>query len=360
MRQWTGTQLLDLAPGVGQRIETVRYDVLRADRSVEFTLTNVEADHPPTISWDSTSSTNRTLNGLTIGPADASRINPLTHRLAPYWVLDTGDTYPLGVFLFSGVDRHVDSWGSDLSGTMYDQSVILNQPRESSLSIGVGGQVRSALQQIVDEVGLTAYASIDPTPAYVSTPVSWQLGTSRGQTLTDLCLSAGFYPWYFDNTGILRLRAIPNPLSTAPADLTFNADASSRIIAGSVMTSTDLVKAPNRYIVRGNSSASQEVSAFYDVPASAPHSKDNIGYVRSVVIDNQAVTDSASALVAAQAAYATDFSTYDWMSFQSSPEPRADGFQIASVLGSNYRVVSWSLPLTPGGPMAWKTRKNYT
>ena len=358
-RQWTGTQLLDLPAAIGQRAESVRFDLLAADGSNLGTLTNVETEHPPTITWDGTSSTQRTMNGLVIGPGDASSVDPIRHRIRPSWVLDTGDTYPLGIFMFSASSRQVDSWGADLSGSLYDQSVILNQGRESSLSIGDGAQIRPVIQQIIDEVGLTAYASIDPTLATVSTAIVYASGVTRGKILNDLCVAAGFFPWYFDNTGLLRLRAVPNPISAAAPDLTFNADSASRIIGGSVSTSTDLLTAPNRYIVRGASTSAQEIVGYYDIPSTAPHSKENIGYVRSVTINNQAVTDGNAAVVAAQAAYATDFSTYDRAAFQTAPDPRADSYQVAAFLGANYIVQSWALPLTPGGPMDWKVKRNY-
>lgn len=355
----SATDLLDLVPGIGQRIETVRFDIVNPDRSVEFQVTNAEADQVPTISWDGDAAQQRTLNGLVIGPADAARINPIVHRLRPSWVLDTGDTFPLGLFLFSSNDSHVDSWGADLAGGLGDSNVILGQAREATLSLPIGATIREAMLSIIDELGLSAYASVDPSDVLLSAPISWQLGTTRGQILTDLCQAAAFYPPYWDNNAILRLRAVPNPLSAAVADLTFTGDSGSRVIGGSIVTSSDLVKAPNRYIVRGSATNGAEVSAFYDIPASAPHSKDAIGYIRAIVIDNSAVSDAAAAAASAHAAYATDFTTYDWVSFDTSPDPRADGYQVVSFLGTNYRAQSWSLPCTPGGPMSWKCRRVY-
>lgn len=359
---YTDTDELDLKAGIGQRLESVKWNVLGVDRTVLFSLSNVDASHPAEISFDGNSNTQRTLHGLRVGPAEAARIDPIVHRLQPSWVLASGTSYPLGLFLFSSANTPIDSGGNVLMADLYDQSVILNQQRASTFSLSAGTPVTVAIAQLVAELGLTAYASIDSSAVVTgaNVPVSWSLGTAYGVILSDLALAGGLFPPYFDNNGFLRFRAVPNPISTAPADLTFLADVNSRIIAGTITTSTDLITAPNRYIVRGSGTGAFEVVGTYDVPASAPHSKEHIGYVRTApIIDNQAVSTSTTAQAAAQAAYATDYSTYDWVQFHSAPDPRDDGYQIVNFLGTNYREQSWTLRLTPGGPHTHSARKVY-
>jgi len=349
-RSWTDEQLADLVEGVGQRFETYRFDVLRPDLSYEFTLQTVDADNPPSIDWDATSSTQRTLHGLNISPKEINSIDPLTHRLAAYMQFDTGRLWPLGVFLFANPHEKVSSYGHWLNSDLMDQSVILNQGREAAFGIDAGSQILPAMQLMIDELGLTARASIDPTLVTLSpdAPHSWAAGTTRGKILGDLCTAAGFYPPYFDGLGWLRLRAVPYPLSAAPADLFFD-ETNSRILSDSIDVSNNLNTAPNRYIVTGPALSTAEIVGIYDIPPSAPHSFQHRGFhVVAPPVQNALVTDNASAIAAAHALYANDFSAYEQIEFSTAPEPRVGGYQVMDVIGTKYRVQSWSLTCSPG------------
>jgi len=358
---WSADELLDLVPGIGQRQESYQFDVLNADRTFVFTLTMAETDNPPSVAWDSTNTTNRTLHGLTVGPDDAARINPFRHRLRVSYKLQDGTLWPLGLFLFASDAMDVESWGDDMAADLYDQSIILNQPRGASFSLGTGSQIVPAISQLVGEVGLTAYTSIDSTGATLSAsaPGVWDLDKTRREILSDLCAAAGFYPPYFDNNGILRFRAVPN-IAHADADLTFLADDSSRIVAGTTRLHNNLLNAPNRYIVRGAAAGSAEIIGIYDVPASAPQSAFNRGYVVvAPIIDNQTVSDSVAAQAAAQAAYSTDASSYDTVEFTTAADPRDDGFLLVDFLGTLYREQTWSLELSAGGTHTHTAAKVY-
>lgn len=357
-RAFSGTEMLDLPASLGQRIESVRYDIYTADLQLAFTCSQVNrTDNVATIRFDANADTNRTISQMWFGPDDTANIDPLSHLLAPHWVLDDGSSWPLGVFHFASLPLQRHSWGDVFVPSLYDSSVILNQPRAGTFSIGVGTLLTTAARQIIDEVGLTARAAIDNSSAYAVSPQVFQPDSTRKQILAGICQALGYYPPYFDNDGFLRLRAVPNPISDANPDVTYTEDANSRIVRDSVAISSNIVDAPNVYRVIGSPAAGGEVYGEYRVPGSAPHSSQHRGFDVVRTIQNQNVHDQVAAQAAAQAAYVNDFSTYVTVTADTAPDPRADGMQIVSYLGTNYREQSWELELRAGGRMThdWQT-----
>lgn len=350
-RRWTGSTLLDLPANLGQRVESVRFDILNYDLTYAFTATHVARDQVPTISFDANSATNRTLAGLKFAPGDAARINPLTHLVYPQWALDDGSLWPMGVFHFADTPLNVASWGDEYTPGCYDRSVMLNQPRSGSFTISTGTQFTTAARQIIDEAGLTSWAAIDASSGSATAPQVFAPGTTAGQVLNAICQSLGFYPWYFDNDGFLRLRAVPNPISSANPDVVYTLDANSRVLRDSVKFSSNIVDAPNVYRVVGNPTAGGEVVGEFRVPDSAPHSVAHRG--REIVhqVADQGVQDKQAADVAAQALYVNDFSTHVQLEFSTAADPRADGMQIVQFDGVNYREQSWALECAAGGAM---------
>lgn len=358
-RKPTGAALLDLPAGLGQRAETIRYDVLQPDRSLAFTCSQPERA-TASIAWDANSQTQRTLHGLALGPRDVARIDPTVHRLAPKWVLDDGTEFACGLFLFSTPAFPQLAGQQFMNADLADQSVVLNQGRESSYNLGPYSPLLPAIMGLVDEVGLVPYVVADQVLGTTgSAPYSQPVGTSRGQILDDLLLAAGMYPAFFDNAGNLRLKLVPNPLSTAQADVVLSTGPSGRIVRDSIQRGNNLATAPNRYLVVGSATSQAEVSGYFDVPDNAPHSFARRGYRVVKRIDVQAASDNTAAVAAAQAAYANDFDTYDEVKFDTSPDPRSDGFQVVNFLGTNYREQSFTLPLAPGARMSHVARKVY-
>lgn len=353
-RDWSGADLLDLPANLGQRIEGIRFDILTADLVFAFTCTQVNRSAQiGTIHFDANADVNRTLSQLWFGPDDTANIDPLSHLLRPHWVLNDGSSWPLGVFHFANLPLQRHSYGDVYVPSLYDSSVILNQPRGATFSIQPGTLLTTAARQIIAEVGLSARAAIDNSSAYVNpgSPQVYQSGSTRRQILAGICQALGYYPPYFDNDGFLRLRAVPNPISSAEPDVTYTEDENSRIVRDSVGISSNIIDAPNVYRVIGSPAAGGEIVGEYRVPGSAPNSSQHRGFDVVRTIQNQNVHDQAAAAAAAQAAYVNDFSTYVQITANTAPDPRADGMQIVQYRGTNYREQAWDLELRPGGRM---------
>lgn len=350
-RRYTGDELLDLPANLGQRIESVRFLILTYDLQIAFEAESVDRDNPPSIHFDANSDTNRTLSGLRFGPDDAAQIDPLTHLVQPRWVLDDGSTYAMGVFHFASTPLEVATWGNEFTPDCYDRSVILNQPRAGTFTVVPGTLLTTAARQIIDEVGLTSWAAIDNSGMFATAPMTYPAGTTRKVILKALCEAMAMYPPYFDNDGFLRLRAVPNPISSADPDVIYTADENSRILRDTVRISSNIATAPNVYRVIGSPAAGGEVIGEFRVPDSAPHSVAHRGYEIVNQVDNQAVQDQQAADVAAQALYVNDFSTYIQVDFATAADPRADGMQVVRFLDTNYREQSWAIDCVAGGAM---------
>lgn len=356
-RRAAGSTLLDLPAGLGQRAETIRYDVLNADRSFAFTATQAQT-RVASVSWDANASVQRTLHGVAFGPRDAAQIDPTVHRLAPFWVLDDGTQFQCGLFIFSSPEYPRLAGQSFLRADLTDLSVLLNQAREATYSLPPYAQILPALVGLAAEMGISDHIVVDAlTPATIgSAPYTKSAGTARREIFDDLCAAAGLYPPFFDNSGNLRFRSVPNPLYAAPADVVYDISSTGRIVRDSIVTANNLATAPNRYLAIGSATSSGEVVGYFDIPPSAPHSFERRGFRVVKRVDVQGVADSQACVVAAHAAYANDFDVYDEVRFAAAPDPRADGFQILNFLGTNYREQSWTLPLAPGGGGQGMTR----
>lgn len=350
-QRYRGGRLLDLPADLGQRAETVRFDILNADLTFAFTATHVDRDDPPVIHFDANAETNRTMSGIRIGYEDAQRINPLVHLIQPRWVLHDASEWPMGVFHFADTPLDVRSWGYEFTPECYDRSVILNQERGRTFVVESGGLLIQAARTLLAEVGLLAWSAIENSNIAASAAMMFPPTNTRKQTLNSLCEAMGFYPAYFNNDGFCALRSVPNPISDAAPDVIYTADQDSRILADTVQISSNIQDAPNVYRVIGSPASGGEVVGTFRVPESAPHSVSARGFEVVKTIHNQGVQDALAAEQAAQAAYVNDFSTHVQVAFETAPDPRADGMQVVRFLDTNYREQQWGIECSPGGAM---------
>lgn len=352
-------ELLDLA--VAKRASSFRFDVLDVALN-EVGTADVSAASPPSISNDTDRAIKRQLSGLRMSPAQAAELDPLSSRLRPVMILQDGTEWPLGVFLFSGYDRTRYSWGEVPMPTLHDQGVILDQACERTISHPPGSLVTDRLGWLLARFDLPAGYVIQSSTARTSakSAMVWPAGTSYKNILTETAALAGFYSGYFDNAGVLQFRAPGAADGSSGTDLWYptRPDGPSRVLAGSVVVSDDLLNAPNRYIVIDSSATDVPVFGWFDVPASAPHSAANRGFIVSSVTDRQGVGSNTNAMNVGRSLYAAARS-YEWLTFDSPPDPRHDTFQTVDFDGVVYRETGWSMTLEAGGKMSHELRRTY-
>lgn len=362
---FTGDDVLD--GRVAVRSETVRFDVVDLDGNVTGTLM-VNRDRAPQITNDVGRTIRRTVSGIEVQPrplvdVDASHIyaedlSTLSTRVRVTWVLGTGDEYPLGLFLWGDDSATVWTWGSPRSGSLVDQMQVLNDPLEVSIGYGVGQNIHAALVEQVEAAGFdsTRY-SIETSSLTLTQPVAWAAGRdTRVKVIESLCALAGFLPPYFSNDELLVCRAAPD-LASAAADFTYGTGGV--VLDGSIVTSSDILSAPNRYQVIDTSQTATEIVGIFDVPDAAPNSYVNTGRRITRTIELQGLASTTAANDAAAAAYVADQSTYSWLSFETTPDPRNDTFDVIDFDGTLYLQLSWRLVCEAGGRMAHECRGTY-
>ncbi len=125
------------------------------------------------------------------------------------------------------------------------------------------------------------------------------------------------------------------------------------------METDDLLTAPNRFIVISNvsSDSSAPVTASFDVPASAPHSIQNRGFVVAQVEDLQ-VPDPTQAMAVAKN-LALRQTIFEQVTLTTAPDPRHDSYNVVWWQGEPWLELSWSMALVEGGAMNHLLRKAY-
>lgn len=352
----TTEELLDLAPNVGQRQSTVRWDILDSALSSRtqgaFTP---RSDTVPSVAVASEATIKRTLSAFRLNEIDQAAISPFADRIQPVWVLDNGAEFPLGVFLYGSIDRLRFDYGIEADVTCVDQTLIVDQPIIKGIGLAQGADIRDTIVEQLNIAGVPSYV-VDPFSTAVGAPIAWPVGTSRLTVINDLAKMAGAFPLYFDNTGVGRVRQIP-PLEDESPTLVY--DFGGRIISGSMIESDDLLDAPNRYLVIDSSSVDVAVTGIYNIPASAPHSLVNRGFYVTKTVEVQGLNSPTQAAARAKAEYDADHQGYVWAQFSSPPDPRHDVFDAVSYLGTTYREQGWNLPLVEGSEMTHDLRRTF-
>lgn len=285
--------LLDLE--VRSRREKVRFDL------VDATGRKIGEVHPErkcTISNEGTAQIKRKLTGFTLTPSDTAAVNPLTDRVRPYWVLDDGSEYPLGVFLFAEASTARRSYGDRLTGTLVDQGLILAQEIDRTVGFDAGQSATSSIATVLEYAGFYG-VSVAASTFELGSPVAWpagQSGTTWAKVLDDLCAKAGAYPVHFDGDGAPVVRTIDNVAEATPV-----LDYRGRIRASSIVDSNDLLIAPNRYLAVDTSATTGAIVGTFDIPDTAPHSANRRGFRITKVVEAPGVGDVAQATAAAQA-----------------------------------------------------------
>jgi hypothetical protein len=145
---------------------------------------------------------------------------------------------------------------------------------------------------------------------------------------------------------------------TAPAELDF--DTGARVLAGGIGETSDVLNAPNRFVVVGNGGGSGEapIVGTYDVPPNAPHSITNRGFVVPDVQNLQvASTGQAQAMARNLGLRQTIFIRAE---VETTPDPRHDSYQVIAWQHTNWLELAWMLSCEEGASMRHTLRRATT
>lgn len=353
--------LLDLTHGVSQRASTWHFELLDRDFQVIDEL-EVDRTDPPTLRVDTGRDIKRTLDNVQLS-SDIDLVDPIGHRLRLVMELEDGTRWPQGVFLFSDVSRVVVSLGIEVgSFNLVDQTLIVDQQASWSTSVGPGDVITDEIIRQLNLFPIT-YEIIES--GAVVTPeqetLNWSAGTSRLRIINDLCMMVGYHELYFDHEGVAHVGPMPNPDTTPHEQTLFYPTEHGRTYLGSVVRSNDLLELPNRFTVVNTGANQQSVWGVYDIPASAPHSAANRGFIVTHVEQVQGIETNQQARDAARALARESRFAYETVEFSGPPDPRHDTYDVVSFETEldHYLEISWSYLLREGSEMKHVIRRTY-
>lgn len=341
--------LLDLDPGIGQVASTVRFQVVNRDLELVGDIHPIAAD---SISAKTSGNVKRTLSGFKLDDQTLRDIDPFQHRIKPWWVLEDGTEWPLGVYVFTDAAKHRGTYVDTLTTTLLDQDFILDQGTRTTFGVGQNGSILNGVVDVINQVRITNYRIPAASSSVVADPVTWPAGTSRLKILNDLCNLAGWLPPYFDNDGVLTIR-VPPDIDRDPPDHRYSSHYS-RVLRSTIVENENLLDAPNVYLVVCSGPSSSEITAFAAVDADLPFSVQNRRFEVVNVTRVQGITTTDQAQQIANILASSAGFGFRNVEFQGFADPRHDLFQTVEWDGFMYREIEHSLKLTPGGPHTHK------
>lgn len=340
--------ILDLEPWSGQRQATFRFD--RINGVTEEKLGTITPLRTASLTHDTSRTIKRQLN-LDLGVIDTAEINPITDRVLPFMVFPSGAEYPLGRYMFTDASNLLTTAGRLGSIILNDEMFLVDQQITTGIA-GTGSAVDTLIQDVLS--GLPVSFEIQVSP-FGSTE-NWGIGSNRGQILESLAVSGDYFSPWFNNAGVLKFVRTFDPAGLLP-DLDW--DAHNQVIRSSILETSDLLTAPNRFIVVSNAAVdpSVEVTATADVPATAPHSISNRGFVIANVQDLQ-LSDGTQAQAVVNG-IVNRMTVFERVGLSTALDPRHDSYNIIRWQGANWLELAWSMPLVEGAAMSHLLRKSY-
>lgn len=350
--------LLDLR-GVGQRQVSFRFDLY--DSRVDDLMTGAlhpTFDSPISITHDARSSIPRRISNFILPPSEAAIVDVLNHEVLPHLILGDGSAWPLGKFLFSDSSRPQPSWGSPLVGSLGDRSIILDQGISSPVTAPYHSLLDVFARELVLDAGIAdGDILIEPLVVYANAPLTWTIGTTRNSILSDIAATGGWLAPFFDSRGVFTMLRNIDTASVIEPGVVY--ERGRNIYADTVVKSNNELIAPNRFTVVDTSATDAPVYGSFDVPASAPHSIANRGFVVLDSFSTQGINTSAQAATAAQAR-AQQFTLTETVEWSGAPDPRHDGWTVVEFDGLTYLETGWTMILQEGAAMTHVASRAYT
>jgi hypothetical protein len=359
--------LLDLAPWVGQRQCTYRFDLINGTSGEnKGEITPIRG---ASLSHDTGRVIKRQLT-LGLGVRDTALVDPVQDRVLVAMVFPNGQEYPLGRYMFTDESDQIFTSGELSNVVLNDEMYLVDQ----AITQGFDGSTTSlsstnpaatspaaspagfAITSIIIALFNDLPVRIKNEPSPFTSTQSWGIGTKRGSIIEDLALTGDYFsPWFGNDTYLHFIRAF-NPATQIP-DLDW--DSGNQVMRASILRSSNILNAPNRFVVISNAPSSKKEPTFAvaNIPANAPHSFEKRGFIIADVRDISAVSTAQCAAIAANLAERQMI--FETTTITTAPDPRHDSYNVIRWQGSNWLELSWTMTLTEGAPMSHTLRRSY-
>lgn len=339
----TTAQILDL-DGVRCRVDDFRFELINQTDEIIGEL-HPDQDRPPSITNDTSAAVPRTMSSFYLPAGEGAAVNTITDRVRPVSVLQNGAEFHLGVFLWTSDSQPVRAWGEERASTLSDKMVMLNQGTAQSIGFGKGADIGLAVLGLLLSVFSENEIDVDAIDADLGVGVNHPIGTSTRQIVAEFAKLVGFLPPWVNRSGVCRLMPAPDMETVNP---TLIYEAGTRIIDGTIARSNDLLDAPNVFRVY-EQSGQQQLVGEYRIPASSPHSVENRGREICNPEPMAGLKTQARADAAAKALSVTQNVTYEWLSFDSTFDPRHDTWDPVTAFGAPRMETKQQTVLRSGG-----------
>lgn len=357
LRAWPGSRPLltdptapelDLDSRLGQVVASYRFALI--DSVSGLHLGDIHPIRTAALRHDTSQTIKRELS-LSLGKSDTAAINALTDRVSVLMSFPTLGEFPLGTYMFVDDPRRLSTGGRTSQPRLMDEMFLVDQEITAGIS-GVGNGVIAVIQDVLAGQPITYRTEATP---YISAD-SWAAGAQRGAMLETLSVSGDYWSPWFDNLGVLRFRRTFNPASSV---VDIDLDVGARVIRDSIVETSELLTAPNTFVVISNSATdpSAPVVGTATVPVNAPNSVPNRGFAITSVVNLQ-LSDTGQATAVARGLVERQ-SIFEQVTLSTAPDPRHDSYNVIRWQGSNWLELRWSMVLREGEPMTHTMRKSY-
>jgi hypothetical protein len=340
--------LLDLAPWVGQRQCTFRFDRINAVTGED--LGQINPLRGASLTHDTTRTIKRQLT-MSLGVEDTAAINAVQDRILVFMVFPGGQEYPLGRYQFTDNTRQVFTSGRLGQVALNDEMFLVDQQIPEAVN-GVSNGINQVISTILDPLPIEFAAEA----TLFQCTQAWGIGSGRGSMLEALAVTGDFFSPWFDNYGILRFIRSFDPATRIPE---LDWDEGDQVLRSGITETDDLLTAPNKFVVISNASSNlaSAVVGTASVPPTAPHSLANRGFEILEQQDLQ-LTDASQAQAVANN-LANRQTIFERVSLTTAPDPRHDSYNVIRWQGDLWLELAWSMALTEGGNMNHLLRKAY-
>jgi hypothetical protein len=341
---------LDVGPSRGQRTERFVFQHINGVTGQVLGVVNPDRTTPPVLTHDTTGAIKRRLT-MNLNEFDTPKINPIQDRILPFCII-CGVTYPLGRYMFTTPMFTESTGGERGQFTLLDEGFIIDQQLESpyastaEVGVAIRGLLATGTFTFDINVPSTEYAAVGAFTA----------GQTRGQGLDTYATQGDYMPYWMNNAGEFQMVRTVDPATAVPD---FDYDLANNVKRDTITRTTDILDAPNRFIVISNSgdAANTPIVGTYDVPNTAPFSVVQRGFVVPSVVDLQSnATTQATAMARNLGLRKTVF---DRVTLDTMLDPRHDSYNVIHFLGENWLELGWTMNLFPGGAMQHVMRKGY-
>lgn len=303
------------------------------------------------LNHDTTRTIKRQLT-LNLGVYDTARINPLVDRVLVYMVMTDGTEWPLGKYMFTDSSLAITTGGNLANVVLNDEMFLVDQ----QISKGVDGVKKGISATIIKVMEEFPSIAVDQEASFFESSQAWTLGAGRGQILQDLALAGDLFSPWFNNAGALRFIRAFDPALKVPD---FDFDAGNSVIRAGIVETSDILTAPNRFIVISNTSENGTmVTGTADVPVNAPNSFANRGFYIVKTEDLQLNSAAQAQQVANNLALRSV--VFERVTLTTAIDPRHDSYNVIQWQGERWLELAWSMSLLEGSTMSHALRKAYT